>query len=282
MGNTPTSKKNTSDIATTFGMSLSNLINSSKGLMCITPNQAELVASFNGFGLKVNESFQQAISLYELPSFNKLYESFSSVKYAFDNCLISQELHVAVQNMNSQLEQYAKRISRIIYDNFPTIPLHEIKIENGYVELPADTLNSIVAGIDAEGSGIDHPQIQEFPKRMSVSDFISLLVAILSVIIPMVQSCYYHKLDAVESDKQALESQVIEQQKLEIMQQQNENLAQIYSELNRCIEYLESLPILEEFDSEIPKSDCHFPVSQGNSSVSDGESDSTGSCTQSD
>lgn len=142
--------------------------------------------------------------------------------------------------------------------------LDNIDIQNEYVELTEDDCKSINTLLESSDASNDTP-----PKvskgKMSMAEFIkSVLIPIFAIVLPILLTIYYHKVDSIESQKRYLEELQLkekelkqEEDELRFKEQQLQNdieqkeiLKNILIEFQSLPEYIESLQVVPEYPPE--------------------------------
>lgn len=155
--------------------------------------------------------------------------------------------------------------------------LDSIDLQNEYVELTEDDCKSINNLLESSDSSNDaNPKVSK--GKMSMADFIkSVLIPILAIILPILLTIYYHKVDSIESQKRYLEEIQLKERELQqeeaelrFMEQQLQNdieqkeiLKNILIEFQSLPEYIESLQAVPEYPSEAPTPSGEAPCSSG-------------------
>lgn len=83
--------------------------------------------------------------------------------------------------------------------------LKDIDFHKEYIELTDDDCNSINTILQSPGASDDIP-FKVSKGKIAVSDFIkTILIPILAILLPMLLTAYYHKVDSIESQKRYIE-----------------------------------------------------------------------------
>lgn len=138
--------------------------------------------------------------------------------------------------------------------------LTEINLQKDYIELTEDDCNSINALLESSDPAIDDSE-KVSKGKMSVTDFIkNVLIPILAILLPMLLTIYYHKVDSIESEKRHIEELQLKEKELQLKEdelrikeqqlqndiEQTEILKNILIEIQNFPEYLESLQAVPE------------------------------------
>lgn len=170
-----------------------------------------------------------------------------------------------------QLSAVYDSMSHVI--EFPSISidalsiLKNIDLQEEYIDLTDDDCDLINTILQSPNSSDDAlPKVSK--GKISVTDFIkTILIPILAILLPMLLTIYYHKIDSIESQKQHIEELQqkkkelqLKEEELHIKEQQLQNdieqkelLENIFIEAQSFSEYLESLQEDSEYPSAIPE-----------------------------
>ncbi len=214
---------------------------------------------FTNFSEQLINSLQWPTEL-ATRSLDAIYEAAQNTLSNFDTYL----------NQNS-IADWADQLSAI-YDSIPTsveIPtiefpsfsfeslnfLKDIDLQQDYIHLTEDDCDSINAILQPSDTSNDAP-LKVSKGKMTVSDFIkNILLPIFGILLPLLLTIYFHKVDSIESQKRHIEELQLREKELQlqekelhIMEQQLQNdiaqkelLEGILIEAQSFSEYFESL-----------------------------------------
>lgn len=180
-------------------------------------------------------------------------------------------------DLASQMSELCKNMLSIL--NNPTMPdnafdfLNNINLQDEYIELTEDNSNSINTFLESSNAANDAPEkIQK--GKIAVPDFIkSVLIPVLSILLPMLLNLYYHKVNSIESQKQYIAELQLQEEELHlkeaellIKEQQLQNdikkkeiLENILIEFQNQSEYYKSLLSESGCPCSTPELPCEAP-----------------------
>lgn len=153
--------------------------------------------------------------------------------------------------------------------------LKDIDFHQDYINLTEDDCDSINTILQPSDTSEDAP-LKISKGKIAVSDFIkTILIPILSILLPTLLTIYYHKIDSIESQKRYIEELQLKEKELQlkeeelhIKEQQLQNdieqkklLENILIETQSLSEYFESLQEDAECPPEIPEPFAKAPHS---------------------
>ena len=230
------------------------------------------VISISKISLESTQSFADNIA--------KMLENLSNVTASY------------YSNMSDQLTEVATHLSELCQSlissiEIPTISsesfefLKNIDFQDECIELNEDACDSINTILEFS----ENPDVTAKVSKgqLTLADFITILIAILAIVLPMIQTSYYHKIDTIESQKvyieelQQKEKELsIREKELRIAEQQLKNdmeqkeiLENILTEIQSFSEYVESLQEAPEYPDEVPEPFDEDPHSLGDNQDND-------------
>lgn len=161
-------------------------------------------------------------------SFAALNATLDTLKAQLSDMVISSYASENFVNaMKSFSEQAGSMMASYFKQSFLTDfsnTFKDIFLQNGYVELSEESLNSVTNLLEASAANNVSVEKVDISRKMPVQEFICLIISILSLILPMLQNSYYHKIDALEVQKQQSESNVYQEKILELTTEYNNNM----------------------------------------------------------
>lgn len=210
-----------------------------------------------------------------------MQESIYNISAQFDQIITTDWVDKlsAVYDSISQVQIYETDwINRLstVYDSmthvieFPFISfdglsfLKDIDFQQEYINLTDDDCDSINTILQAPNDTL--PKVSK--GKIAVADFIkTILIPILAILLPMLLTIYYHKIDSIESQKHHIEELQLKEKELQLKEEelhikeqqlqndieQKELLENILIEAQSLSEYFESLQEDPECPSAIPE-----------------------------
>lgn len=128
-----------------------------------------------------------------------------------------------------------------------------ITVNDNQVTITDDAIETLTDFFD-ENTEVPTPPINS---KMSIKEFlINILLPLLCMLIPMVQSSYYHRLDSIESKQAQMQEAEYQKAILELETQHAKELEELNSNINELLQYLETVQ-----DSDLPVVTTQSPVS---------------------
>lgn len=161
---------------------------------------------------------------------------------------------------DSLLTSYTSNIAQIF---------NGLAFEEDFVDLTEESLESLKTTLDSftENNETDIPPVQ-IQKHMSLKEFLAIFLPLLFSLITIIQAAYYHKIDALESQKEQMIIQEYENQKLKLIEEQTAILEKINESLNELHEQSCTSQELPTSDSDTQVSANHFDKGQNTDSES--------------
>lgn len=145
--------------------------------------------------------------------------------------------------------------------------LSEINLQKDCVELTEDDCDSISTILDS--SDTPHSLTKISKEKIAVPDFIkSILIPIFIALLQMLQTSYYNKMNAIESQKAYMETHQLQDEEIKLLYEQislqkqeiqiiTDHAVSLEDKLNElvdCINAQEPQPEIPDFDSDFPRS----------------------------
>ncbi len=209
----------------------------------------------------LTDAFSSSILLQSelaLKSLDSLAESLEKFACKLSSCIMEN----LTANISAQIPEIIDAILPVI--ELPTLKLESfnffknLNFQENYVKLSEEdchSIDSILGPFNVSGN----IPIKVTNQKMAVSDFIkSVLIPILAILLPMLLTIYYHKIDSIESQKCRMEELRQKEEALNTMKQQLQNdieekeiLENILIELQNQSEYYKSLQLDPGCSSEV-------------------------------
>lgn len=155
-------------------------------------------------------------------SFNQSFYNSRNMQLIIDEIAACQQ-----KCINEMLEAFQLNKTQSIFEG--------ISVHEDFIEISDESYNTL-------SSVIEYPREGEQPvKKFSFRDFfIAILFPILLQLLSLIQNSYYHHIDALEAQKQQLETEKYNQQIIQITSDYNAQMEQLNNSIQAIVEYLEA------------------------------------------
>jgi len=231
---------------------------------------SEQLARFEQIKFKLNQIVSSNVSMILHPAYES---SLQRVSALIQNISIPKHLLESICTMNNALlqdyvnsfniqtkalNQLTHTLTQSIVDNFSSIgsinysQLFEgITINDDNVEITDESLEAINTLFNEATEQVSQKIELPITKRMTIKEFLLVVVyPLILIVIPMLQNSYYQKINALELQKQQMDSNVYQEQIYEL----NNTVSQLNNTIGSLLEYLESSQ-----DSLKQNQDFHLP-----------------------
>jgi len=237
-------------------------------------SSAYLEHNIEGISILI-DTVNETMSALFTPQFNVIFENLSATINQFlpsYESLINNTAIDAAYNACNQLLDVLKDIHFAAYD-FSSLS-SGISIQDDCITLDVEVIDTI-EGFFTENTGINIPTVKS---HMPIKDFLlTVLLPLLSLLLPLLLDVCYHKMDSIESQQQytqiserleyaielnehQLESSIIQTQEIQKQTVLLENLIKLLSSSSEEEqEFLEAILQYFEEESKSPEDTLKFP-----------------------
>lgn len=234
-------------------------------------------AVFDDLRNTVNEALAPILELQSTKADFK--ELHASIDAAFSSVIKAQVANTALKGLDDIACQLSSIVTRSIPKNFGveilkntldhfskylephglTSIADNLSVSNGYVLIADDAAENL-------SNLLTNPREETAPNithQMTIRDFfLSIVIPLLCMVVPMIQNTYYRRLDSLESGKTSLQEVEYHEALLDLETQRVQELEELNSNLHQLLLYLESDETGDLFD---PDCESLLPTSQESS-----------------
>lgn len=198
-----------------------------------------------------------------------------SINASFASLITPQLTQIASDVLSESLKQFSNSLAKLVRENIdfnilkdaihqfvqylPSSDLsfltEDVTINSDYVILTNDAIDTLS---DLLNKANEAPTVN-VSSKMTLSEYVGILIAIICMIVPMLQNSYYRKLDAIEAQQYQMQEAEYQETILDLEAQHTKELEELNNNINELLQYLESVQETDLPDANIPAQTSDAP-----------------------